>query len=526
MDYKGNYISGEPITSIDFDWEFAQKIMPTISVEEVSAKVKQWMTPENRVLVVIGPDQADAKHLSKEEAFAIMAEIDNSKLDPYVDQVVSASLVKQELKGAKVKNTKQLVDFDAVEWTLENNAKVIFRKADYEKDQVALIAKSNGGSSKIENDQLASAMMLSQFMGAFGVGEYDATALKKALTGKKVSMNVMMSDVNEIFSGSATPKDFETMMQLLYLQFETPRFDTAAYQAMKGRYQAFLTNMANNPQKIMSDSLQLIMTCHHPRTILMTPSIFDQISTAKIEQVYRDRFVDADDFTFFIVGNIEEETAKAMTEKYIGSLKSIPREETWVDRKVKMPEGKTVKEIEIQMEVPKSTVMIVFNSEMNYNAEQNILMNVFKEILNLRYIEEVREKEGGTYGVSLNVASEKYPRAEKALILTFDTEPAKAPHLKEIIYREMDKIVANGPTAEDLDKVVKNMQKNREQSKLHNDYWMKGLSNYYSYGYNSTLPENFELILEKMTIPQVQDFAKSFLTKADVVDLIFKPKEK
>jgi len=523
-DFKNNYINGEPVTSIDFVWEFTQKILPTISVEEVSAKAKQWMTPENRVIVVMGPDKPEAKHLSKEQAFSIMSEIDNSPVEPYIDQTVSTNLIKKELVGSKVKSTKKLPEFNAVEWTLGNNTKVIYRQADYEKDQVALIATSDGGSSKVNNDKIASATLLSSFMGSFGVGDYDAIALKKALTGKKVGLGVGLSDLNETFSGSSTPKDFETMMQLLYLQFENPRFDKEAYDALIGRYKAYVANMANNPQKIMSDSINLIMTCKNPRIKLMTPQFFDEVSMEQMETIYKDRFVDASEFTYFIVGNIDEATAKAMAEKYIGSLTSLPRKETWTDRNIEGPKGKTVREIEIPLEVKKSTVMVNYDAKMEYSPEQNMILSVFRDILNLRYIDEIREKEGGSYGVRVSANSSKFPKAEKSLNMTFDTDPAKANYLKSIIYREIDKIAKDGPTATDLDKAVESLLKNREQSKLHNSYWLQALNTYYTYSINPDLPENYETILKKMTTAQVQEFVKSFLAKADVVDIIFKPK--
>lgn len=523
-DFKSHYIDGEPLTSIDFDWEFVQKILPSISVDDVSTRARKWMTPENRVIVVMGPEKPEARHLSREQALAIISEIENSPVQPYAEEAVSTNLIKKELIGSKIKSTKKLPEFNAVEWTLGNATRVVYRQADYEKDQVSLLAVSNGGSSKVNNDNVASAMMLNQFMGSFGVGDYDATALKKALTGKKVSMNVSLSELNETFMGSGTPKDFETMMQLLYLQFENPRFDKEAYEAMLGRLKAAVANMANNPQKIMGDSLALIMTSKNPRTKLITPELMNEISLEQIEPIYKDRFMDAGDFTYFIVGNIDEETARTMAEKYIGSLTNLPRKETWTDRKVEGPKGKTVREIEIPLEVKKATVSVNFDARMEYTPEQNMILSVLRDILNLRYTEEIREKEGGTYGVRVSSNSSKFPEAEKNLSMMFDTDPDKARHLKSIIYREMDQIAQKGPTAEDLDKAVKNLQKNREQSKLHNSYWMQALNTYYTYSYNPAAPENYETILEKMTIARVQKFAQSFLAKADVVDIIFKPK--
>ncbi|MGE5427928.1 MAG: M16 family metallopeptidase, partial [Methylococcaceae bacterium] len=523
-DFKSYYIQGEPLTSMDFDWEFIQKVLPTISVEEVSAKAKKWLTRENRVIVVIGPDKPDAKHLSKERALAIMDSLENTKVEPYKDQAVSTNLIPKELKGSKVKSTKKLPEFNAVEWTLGNEAKVVYRKADYEKDQVSLLAISNGGSSKESNDKLASSMLLTDFMGAFGMGNYDATALKKALTGKKASLGLSLDELTESFSGASTPKDFETMMQLLYLEFENPRFDKEAYDALLGRYKAYVANMANNPQKIIGDSLEMILTSHNPRTKLLVPEIFNEVSLEKMQQIYKDRFVDAGDFTYFIVGNIDEATARAMAEKYIGSLTNLPRKETWVDQNIEGPEGKTEREITIPVEVKKSTVTVNYDAKMPFIPEQNILLSIFRDVLDLRYLDEIREKEGGTYGVRVSTSYSKFPKEKKNLSLSFDTDPDKAQYLKSILFREIDKIAANGPTTEDLDKVIKNLLKNREQSKLHNNYWMSALTTYYLYGYNPADPKNFEEILAKVTPAKVQEFVKTFLSKADVVDIIFKPK--
>jgi zinc protease len=398
--------------------------------------------------------------------------------------------------------------------------------ADYEKDNVAVRGISPGGSSLLPVDQLASAMMMPQFVGMFGVDTFDATTLKKMLTGKNVSVGVGLSELNETISGSSAPKDFETMMQLLYLKFEKPRFDKEAFLALKGRYAGMVAGLANNPQKIVSDSLSLILTSNSKRTKLVVPSMIDELSIEQMEKIYRDRIADAGDFIFFIVGNLDEATVKPLVEKYIGSLTDLPRIEKWKDNNVNGPKGKTVKEIAIPMQVNKATVVVNYNKQAAYDSKSNLILDIIKGILTLRYTEEIREKEGGTYGVSVMGSSQHYPKAEKGLQMMFDAEPERSAHLKSIIYSEIDKIVANGPTAEDLDKVVKNLLKNREQNKLHNSYWMGTLSDYYQHNINTDAPENFEKILGSVTREDVKKYAAGYFKGADLVDLIFLPPKK
>ncbi|WP_297091459.1 M16 family metallopeptidase [uncultured Draconibacterium sp.] len=518
------YLEGEPLTDAEFDWQFGQAILETITLADVNALAGEMIVDKNRAIVITGPESG-AKHLTQEEAFAILNEVENAEIAPYEDSAEAASLVEGELPGAEVISTKKLEELDAVEWKLANNATVIFKHADYEKDEVALRAYSPGGSSLFGTDDLQAASMVSGFMGSYGVGDFDAIALKKVLTGKQASVNVQLGELTEGFSGASTPKDFETMMQLLYLQFNNPRFDEEAYGALKSRYEAFLQNMANNPKKIMSDSLSLIATAYHERTKLMSANMFDEIAFDQMQELYLDRFKDIGDFTFFIVGNIEEDLAKEMAVKYIGSLKDLPGEEQWVDHKVRMPEGKTEKKIEVPLQTEKGNVNILIRKELAYTPLSNIELEVLKGILRLRYTEEVREKEGGTYGVGVGSSSNQYPYERKTLQMTFDTDPEKADHLKSIIFREIEKIVENGPTQEDLDKVILNMKKERAQAKEHNKYWLNALYNKYYHGYNSDAAENFDAILDGLTIGQMQKFTDNFYSNADVVDVVFLPKK-
>jgi zinc protease len=518
-----HYLTGEPLPSIDFEWQFVQAILPTITVEEMSAKAREWIKDENRVIIVMGPEAPDVTLLSEEQAFAVLQEVEQGEIAPYAEEEVAQSLIDKELKGSPVVSTRKLEDMNAVEWTLGNNAKVVYRFADYQKDNVILYAQSPGGSSLYGTDKLASAMMLGNFTGSFGVGDFDAIALRRMLAGKNVNLSPGLGGLNETFSGTSSPRDIEILMQLLYLHFEQPRFDEEAYNAMLQRLEAAVANMAKNPQKIMSDSLQRIFSNYHERVKLVTPELLNEISFGQMEEIYRDRFKDAGDFTFFVVGNIEEETVKILAEKYIGSLTDHPRTETWKDNKVSFPAGKTEKQIPVSLQTEKANVVVVFNNDSEYEPEKNLITEVLRGILRIRYTEEIREKEGGTYGVSVSSQSERFPNAKKTVQMNFDTDPERAEYLKSIVYREIDKIINEGPTAEDVDKVIKNMQKEREQAKPNNGYWLSVLSTYYQHDINTDAAENYEDILNSLTPADVQKFAAGFFEKANVVDVVFVP---
>ena len=521
---QAHFLENEPMVDFEYYYQTAKALIPIITVEDIAALAKDWYTDANRTVIVSGPSE-NAKHLTQEEVVAILEKVAKADIQPYEDEVTKASLISEELPGSKIVETRKVPMFDAEEWTLANGAKVIFRKADYEKDNVSLIAYSEGGTSLYDVDMLPSASNVDAFVGAYGLGDFDAITLKKLLTGKMASCGISIGNLSESVSGGSTPQDFETMLQLLYLRFEKPRFDREAHEAMMSRNRAAIANMEKNPQKIMKDSLTLIMNNYHPRALLFNEKYLDQISIEKIEQVYRDRIKDASDFTFFIVGNIDAETVKPLVEKYIGSLKSENRKETWRDNHVRGPKGKTDKEIELELTTPKSTVITNFSKDLKYSIYNNICNNVLQGILELRYTENIREKEGGTYGVSVQAGAMREPYNNYSMTMSFDCDPDKAQHLKSLIYAELDKIMKQAPTQEEVDKIVANLKKNREQSKNHNSYWMNCLTSYYLNGINPDDPKNFDKIVDNLSPKDIQKFAKSLFKGADVIDIVFKPKQ-
>lgn len=520
---QGFFLTGEPLTSMDFDFDFLKKVIDGITPEETSARFKEVMIDENRTIVVQGLEEPDIKHITEQEALDILNKVQNSTLTAYEDKALSQSLIKDDLKGSEIIKTVLLPQFDAVEWTLGNNTKVIYKRVSYEKDNIILSAFSFGGISKLDNDLVLPGNLISAVAPMYGAGDYDNVTLQKMLAGKKANVTIGLSETAESISGTSTPKDFETMMQLLYLRFAHPRFDKVAHDAIIGRFAGMIANMEKDPNKIKSDSISLITTGYNARTPLLTKESISKITLDEIQKIYTDRFNGADEFTFFIVGNIGKDTVMTMVKKYIGSLPSAGRKESWIDRKVEQPKGRITREISLPLTIPKSTVVISFAKQMKYSPYNYLGLEVIKGILDLVYTEKVREDKGGTYGVGVSLSEQKRPTQLAEGMINFDCDPARANELKAIIYNELDNLMKNGPSQQNLDKSVNNILKTREENKMHNAYWSSILTRYYSYGINSNDPANYENILKAYKIKDIKKIATDMFKKPDVVDLIFKP---
>lgn len=524
-EYVRNYLKNEAIPGIEYELELVQQFLPTISIEELNKKADEWISYENMVVIASGPEGEGIEHLSEEQAFSIIAEVKAMEISAYEEEAISTTLLANIPEGSAVKKTKDLPTLKAEEWTLKNGIKVVYRYSEIEKDRVYLSAQSKGGSSLYDVEYLPSAEMTS-LVGNFGIGDYDPSTLSKMLAGKKVKVSPYISELSEGINANSTPKDLETMFQLLYMTFEQPRFDKVLFESTMTQYYAYIENKKNDPKTTLKDSIALITTSYHPRTLLLNKDFLDQVSLEKIEKVYRERFADASDFTFYITGNITKEEIQPLVETYIGGLNVVKGNEKWVDHGIGMPNGTTQKEIKVAMNTPKATVSIKYgDAKMAYTPENIIYAKLLKGILELRYTEKVREEEGGTYGVGVGCSINQYPENEAKLSISFDCDPEKAHVLVPIIYRELEKIAAEGPTNEDLDKVLESSKKNRAQAFEKNGFWLSAMRSYYWRDMDIVSTSYHEDIVAKVTPADIKAFTTELLEKSDKVELLFLPEE-
>ncbi len=521
-----HYLKNEPIPGIEYEFNKAKELLSDITVEEINTLAKKWNTKENLVVILSGPEKEGLVYPSKAKIMGVLAKVKQMDITAYEDKVMDKPLIAEMPTPGKVVKENKLNDFDATEWVLENGAKVVIKNTDFKDDEINLEVYSTGGSSLYGVNDLPSIQMLGGFMGAFGVGDFDNISLNKMLTGRVVSVEPFVDELYEGFSGKSSVKDFETLLQLLYLYFENPRFDQDAFNALKTRYMAYVANMDADVNKAFRDSVSVITTDYNKRTILFNTKMVEKLDFATMERIYNERFADAGDFTFVFVGNIKPNEAKELVETYIGGIKSVKKDENWKDNEVNYPEKDTYKAFTKKMKTPKTTIYIkLHGDDLEFNAENRIYLNVVAKLLDKRYLEEVREKEGGSYGVRVRGAVSHYPKQEYALTISFDTDPAKADKLKAIIYNEMELLYTDGIKQIDLDEVKMNLLKVRQENLRKNSYWMNSINHYYMHDETIVVSAAFEDIVNDITKEKVEEFAKKYLSKIGKIEVVMSPIE-
>ncbi len=522
-EYFSNFLTNEPVPGIDYEYAYAQNTVPEISLEEINQLPAQWITDENIVVSISGLEKEGVTMPTKEEVLDIIQNTKNTELEPYVDAVLDQPLVANIPAPSKIVTTETNDELGTTTWKLENGATVILKKTDFKEDEILFEAYSFGGSSLVDLEDLPSCDMATSVVSQSGAGEFDNISLEKMKAGKVLRLFPTINEYTEGFSGSTSPQDIETFMQLLYLDFEQPRFDEQASNAFLNRIKAWMKNTSTDPRTVASDSISFLMADRNQRKSPMNTDRLNQVEFEKVKSIYTDRFRDVSDFRFYFVGNIDQEKLKPLVETYIGGIKADPRPESWYDDNVRPPKDNAVNSFELPMEIPKATVFVNYNNDFKYDAKNLVYLSAIKYILSLRYTETIREEEGGTYGVGVWTSTSKFPYEGYKLNMKFDCDPERADALKAIVYAEVEKLQTEGPTEKDVNKTIEYFIKTREEQLKENKFWLNSLVSMDMNQLNTISASNYNDIVKEMTPKKIQKFSKEIFKNSKNVEVVMLP---
>ena len=522
QEYVRHFIDNEPIPGIENEYAIMNQLALNIPVEAINQILPQLISDENIVINIFGPDKESMIYPTEAEILKILKDTKAEEINAYVDKVSDEPLMKETPKAGKIVKTEE-GPFGSTALTLSNGVRVVVKNTNFKADEIRMAAFSPGGTSLFGTNEVLQVQMLNSVAGLGGLGNFSNVDLEKVLAGKKVGISSSVNGLTERLNGHCSPKDLETLMQLVYLSFTAPRMDETAFESFKQRMKASLVNQEANPMTAFSDTLQKEMYGNHPMAVRVKSEMIDQIDYNRIMEMYKDRFKEAGDFTFLFVGNINLEEAKPLIETYLGGLPTINRKENFKDIEMNIQKGVHKNVFEKQLEVPKATVISIISGECELSPKNNLLMTMLSQTMDMVYIETIREKEGASYGVSTAGQMNMYPKSEAIFQIYFDTDPAKREKMEQIVMSELQKVAQEGPRPEHLAKVKEFLLKKHLENMKENGYWLNQLNEYYFC--NIDFNTNYEKLVNEITVEDVKNFTKALLDQGNIIEVTMTAKE-
>jgi len=514
-----HFLTNEPLPGIENEYMLLSQIMPMLPVEAINEYAKELIREDNIVITVTGPEKGDVTMPTKEEVLAMFEKANQVEVEPYVETVSNEPLIAVLPVKGSIESKKHDDTFDATVLTLKNGVKVIYKPTTFKDDEIVMSAYSFGGYSVMDQSDPYTLQEINSLATLGGVGNFSAIDLPKVLAGKKASVYPSIGMMTEGMGGNCSARDLETMLQLTYLYFTSPRADEEAFQSYITRAKAMVANAESDPLTAFRDNLMLAMYDNHPLVKRMKAEDYDKVDYAKALKLYADRFKDANNFVFTFVGNIDPETFEPLVEQYIGALKSKKNNETWTANVPTITEKDFNNHYTKAMENPKVTCYTIFSGDMEYTRKNQLTMQALNDVMDIVYTEKIREDEGGTYGVGVQGNLSLRPKETFMFLIGFDTNKEMYEKLMGIAIAELQNVANEGPRPEDLKKVKEFLVKKHSEDMESNRYWMSCIQSVERDNINPM--QDYNDIINGITADDVANMAKAVLKgyKKEVVQI-------
>ncbi len=520
-----HFLEGDSMPGIEVELGLVKRFFPTIKVDEVNRLAQGWVGDKNRVILVNAPAKVAASLPDEAGLRGIFQAAQAKPVDPWVDRVRQEALVSNPPKPGTIAEEKAIPEIGVTRWKLSNGVVVFLKTTDFKNDQVVLAAFSPGGSSLVPDDRYVSASFAGQVLAEGGLGQFDKVELTKALAGKIANVYGYVGELEEGMRGEASPQDLETLFQLIYLNFTAPRPDPKAFEAWKARSKASIENRLARPETVFGDKMQVTMSQGHFRRRPMSPEILNEIDLKAAEEVWRDRFKDAGDFTFGIVGAFKADEIKPLVLQYLGGLPASGRAETWKDVGVRPPSGVVNVEVKKGIE-PKSQVRMTFTGPAKWTREDAHLMQALGSALRIRLREVLREDLGGVYGVGAYGGIGRRPVEQYSFSVSFGCAPERVAELQKAVFDVLDAAKKDGFSDEIVGKVKEQEIRERETALKENYFWLGEILEAADYGEDPREVLKYDELVRKVTSAALRDTATKYLNRERMVIGVLYPEPK
>lgn len=521
-EYTRNFLENEAISGIQYEVSLSKQQMAGITARDLKDCVSRYMLDTNRDILVLAPTKDKALLPSETDILGWMRDVQKTEISAISDKENKTSLIKEKPTGGTIVKQSKDEALNLTELTLSNGVKVYLKPTNFKNDEIFINAFSPGGTSLYPDSDYMSATAASEFVYNSGLGDFTLSELQKYLTGKRVSVSPYIGERNEGFSGMSSIADLETAFQMIQLYFEQPRKDAEIFKSELEKAKVAIINGKSNPSTVFADTIAAVLGNHNIRRAAMSAEMIDQIDLERSYQIYKDRFADASDFTFTLVGSFDVEKISPLIAQYLGSLPTIARKEEPRDLNIHIPDGKLERTVKKGIE-KKSTVKLVFSGKYEYSPKENVSLSALSELLTIRLLETLREKESGVYGVSASADYSKYPENRYSINIEFGCAPENVEKLISATNDVIMELRKSPISSEEVQKVVAEDLRSFELQSKENGFWLGYISGHLLLNDDLKAVFAYPDLLKSISPASLKEAADKYLTGENYARFVLDP---
>ena len=468
--YLQHFLKGDAYHTVEERDKLYHLYIDQITGKEIAQYLGAYLKSADQTILVLGPDKGKDQLPDQQLLNKWMRAIEITDIKPYQAEKAAGSLLTQIPVPGKIVKEEQINKLGIYHWQLDNGMNIYAKPTDFKNNEVLFSGFSNGGTSLYDDVDFYSAKNAAAFITSSGLGQFNAGQLDQILNKKAIQVQPYIADRSEGFAGASASGDLPTAFEMLYLYMTAAKLDTARFNRIITQSKSAFRNRTPDPERDFSDTISYVLSGYHPRRKPASIENYDQIDSAKVRAIFRERFSNPGDFTFVFTGNFNVDSLKIWTANYLGAVPPDGKAERAKDLHIRVPEGKIRKDLQAGKS-DKATVQFVLSGKYDYETKSNLYLDLLKAALQFRLNTRLREVEGGVYSPQVYVTKAKEPVNFYAYTLSFECDPARMEQLITAAKEEIAELSKSGVTAEELQKFVAEESRANELELRSNQFW-------------------------------------------------------
>ena len=527
MSYAMGFMYDMPLLLMgpENEFELNSFILNEITMDDIMIVLNNNLTEENRVVTISAPDNIAVEIPTEDVFLSLLDNMSSLEVEPFPETILDEPLLSNPPRSVRVRRPRHDKSVDICTWTLRNGATVYLKETDFRNDEILFNSFRFGGLSQVEDSSFLSARVANTIMSESGIGDFDNNMLDIYLDGKVVNLTSRIGNTAEGISGSSSVSDFETLMQLIYLNFTNLRLNESAFTTWKNRTEISTRNLQNSPQNSFNLAVNSLLYNDHFRMQAMTIDEIDDVSHQVAYDFYNSRFDSVNDFSFVFVGNISHRELHPYIEKYIATLPNKNSPSNVIDRNIRFNHNSERREV-FHGQEDRTIVRLIFPStNFKYSSRESAISGALNSILWEALNENVREKISGVYMISPSFSTETFPVEQYIMNIYFGCDPHRVDEIIEEVNNQLLTIINNEFDEKYIQTFKETIRRSLETSVRTNNFWLSRIIGSLQYKNEFSEILNAQEMADSITREEIAEFAKRNIDLDKILTIILFPEE-
>ncbi|SGZ10791.1 Zinc protease [Moritella viscosa] len=521
-DMVNSAATGQLILSKRDQYDLLSTALDELTIEQVDRAFLALLKSKSRLLLQVHPSGTIEHPLEANIVTNLWDQAMKTSQPTYQIVTVEAILPDAPADKGNLTLEKEWPELGIKEYRLSNGSKLIYKYSDLEKGSINFKATTEGGLMSIPSDDFHRLKIASELVGDTGIGALSLEQLRSLMDGRLIAFTTIIDDYTQGFSGWSRRQDLATLFNLFRSQLTDVKIAHDVLVKYQRDTSRRITEAGNDARDTFSRE---VSAARYPNQPTIYSLKLDELPTLTREQLiatYRQYILSKTDYTYYIVGDIEEANLLPLVKRYLASLPVNLTKHQFRQVITNTPKGRLTVAKNIE---PSAEVEIYYQLPATWNLAQALQLEAGSELVQKQLRDKLREQASGVYGVASWFWQDDQDDNITAKI-AFTCDPHRVDELLSLTYQVFDDVKRDGISATKLAELKRYSKDNYTRSLKSNMGWLDELTKSYRRFGTPVILDKQNVLIDTLTKPDIDQLLTNILVNGLHFEAVLTPKTK